>query len=124
MKHTRNRYGIALGVTGALCLGLIPLHSATAEPGLQTGAYNWGNSQAIPFDPPVVHPGWAAGDTIPQQQARPRHQIGTMRDLMFHDSDRKVFQAMHPFLLHPPQTVKVRKSPLKPLAPQLKKGQK
>ncbi|MBV9867447.1 MAG: hypothetical protein JO316_19005 [Abitibacteriaceae bacterium] len=123
MKHTQIRYGIALGVTGAMCLGLTGTPSATAAPGLQTADYNWGKAQAIPFDPPVVHPGWAQGDTVPQQQAKPSHQIGTMRDLMFRDSDRHLFQAMHPFLLHPPKTVKVQKSPRKPIAPQAKKGQ-
>ena len=64
-------------------------------------------SNAIPFRPPTVLPGWG-----PEQQRRysrlplrPAPRVG--RDLMFRDEDRDTFQAVHPFLLAPVEPLDV-----------------
>ena len=101
----------AIASTTALCfLGLLEhpvAHSHQENPRSVNGA----SSSTIPFDPPVVHPGYS-----PQMKAfkkQPlRGSITKLRDLTFHEEDRKVFKALHPFLLHEPKILSAQQQPI------------
>jgi len=67
---------------------------------------------SIPFEPPVVHRGWGPHQqTLAQQQRWSSGWRPGQRDLMFHSTDRRLFQAIHPLHLRETQVLTARQTP-------------
>ena len=126
MKLVRNwRDGAIVIVAIAISCSLTTMCQVLADPEQESPrSVQTSSSGTIPFDPPVIYPGWPLPNDGSLKQERLRRNVPqpATRDLMFHNEDRTIFRALHPFMLREPRALSVRQGPRgkAPLAPDSK----